>query len=92
MKLRYMQDNLVRRSEVFDFNLTLLGSNSRTRLKEIAVITLDDINNELVARWAQINVRSAGTPRAHIADHKVTIDDQQPKGNNSDQLSRLPPA
>ncbi len=49
MKLRYMQDNLVLRSEVFDFHLTLLGSNSRTRLKEIAVITLDDINNELVA-------------------------------------------
>ena len=44
-----MQDNLVLRSEVFDFYLTLLRSNSRTRLKEIAVITLDDINNELVA-------------------------------------------
>ena len=49
MKLRYMQDNLVLRAEVFDFHLTLLGSNSRTRLKEIAVITLNDIYNELVA-------------------------------------------
>ena len=49
MKLALHAGHLILRSEVFDFYLTLLGSNSRTRLKEIAVITLDDLNNELVA-------------------------------------------
>ena len=45
MELRY---NLVLGPKVFDLHLPLLGSPPQTRLKAIAVINLDDINNGLV--------------------------------------------
>ena len=50
---------------------------------------LDDINNEVVARWVQITVSSPDPTDSALEFHGIVLEDRQPKWDNPALLSRL---
>ena len=87
--LRYVPDRLLVRPATFGTYLEALGAEAAHSLEEVAVTILDDINNELVARWAQVMARVADSPHPGIDSHTVLLEDRQPRWENPDLLGRL---
>ncbi|MEE8393877.1 MAG: hypothetical protein V3R66_05985, partial [Rhodospirillales bacterium] len=54
-------------------------------MEKVAVMVLNDINNEVVARWTQVSVAASKDK----ASHNVMVEDRQPHWDNPDLLSRL---
>ncbi len=91
VRLRYVPDKLVMEPESFALYLKSLDGLAWDSLEETAMAILDDINNEVVARWTQITL-CASDGRASDGDagsHSVMVEDRQPKWDNSTLLSRL---
>jgi len=89
--LRYVPDRLTLEPASFDAYLGTMGEMEWKSLEEIAVTFLNDFSNELIPRWAQVNVRSSSSALQHMGELSVTVEDRQPKWENADLLSRLPP-
>lgn len=88
--LRYVPDRLTLEPAAFDAYLGVLAAMEWESLEEVAVTFLNDFSNELVPRWAQINVRSRSSALPHMGEHSVTVEERQPKWENPELLSRLP--
>ncbi len=67
---------------------TLAGGSAASR-EDLAVMILDDINNEVVARWVQITVSSPDPTDSALEFHGIVLEDRQPKWDNPALLSRL---
>ena len=89
VSLRYVPDKLIIRPESFGYYLRELGMLRWEALEDIAATTLNDINNELIARWLQVIISTPGKVYHDIDFHKVLIEDKQPNWNNEELLSRL---
>ncbi|MCH8835488.1 MAG: hypothetical protein IH925_06035, partial [Proteobacteria bacterium] len=50
---------------------------------------LDDINNEVVARWVQVALSVPNGALPGVGNHGVMLEDRQPKWDNAALLSRL---
>lgn len=89
VSLRYVPDTLIIMPDNFGTYLTALNDLSWTSQEEIATTILNDVNNEVVARWVQVIVSSGalGTLEAH----HVMVEDRQPQWDNGSLLSRLKP-
>lgn len=87
VQLRYVPDRLILTPESFTTYTRALALVEWRALEEIAVAILDDVNNEVVARWTRLTVRA--DPKSGLAAHSVTIEDQQPHWNNSTLLNGL---
>ena len=75
---------------VFSAYLAQVPATEDRLLEETAHLILDDLNNQLVARWVQIllNVPSldGGVPA-----HRVLLEDRQPQWDNPSLLTRVQP-
>jgi len=88
--LRYVPDRLIMEAASFDTYLNAVEQCSWHSLEEIAVAILDDIRNQLIARWVQVIVRYQPLGLSHLHHHAVTLEDYQPNWDNEDLLSHLP--
>jgi len=89
VSLRYVPDKLVLGPTAFARYLDALGAGPWETLEQLAVTLLDDIANEIIARWTQVILRVPGDAPAGSGGHAVVVEDRQPAWDNPDLLSRL---
>ena len=89
VNLRYVPDKLIISPESFGYYLKELGMLEWKTLEDVAATILNDINNELIARWLQIIISAPEKIYRDIDFHRVLIEDKQPNWNNAELLSRL---
>ncbi|MHA1598402.1 MAG: hypothetical protein ACTSV1_06730 [Alphaproteobacteria bacterium] len=87
--LRYVPDRLILQPAAFGKYLDVLGGVDWQTLEEAAAVILNDINNELIARWVQVSIDTPDQVHTGIDSHEVLLEDQQPKWENPELLSRL---
>lgn len=84
LTVRYVPDRLVLDPAGFAAYLGMLASAASGGLEALALAVLDDLNNELVPRWAEITaVRPAPLP------HRVVVEDRQPGWDNPHLFARM---
>ena len=86
--LRYVPDKWLLRPSVFARYLAQIPATEDRLLEETAHIMLDDLNNQLVARWLQI-VLDVASPENDRPLHRVLLEDRQPKWDNPSLLARV---
>jgi len=86
IRIRYVPDRQVLVPPSLTEYFAALGEAPGTHLESVAAAILHDLNNELVARWVQVQVSSS---EASPTRHHVTIEDRQPKWDNPGLLARL---
>ncbi len=89
VQLRYVPDKYIVEEGAFHQYLDALADADWNTFEELAALILHDLNNELVARWAQISVTRTSTAESSERLHAVTIEDRQPHWDNPALLSRL---
>ena len=87
--LRYVPDKLILEPSSFVRYLDALGALEWSSLEDAAATVLNDISNELVARWVQVSVTTSDQIHPGISGHDVRLEDQQPNWDNPGLLSRL---
>lgn len=88
--IRYVPDRLILLADGFDTYLGSLEQALWPSLEELAVVLLDDIRNEVVARWVQVNLKYQPTRHPHLNRQVITLEDYQPDWDNDILLSHLP--
>ena len=89
VKLRYVPDRTILAPSAFGRYLEALGGIEWLSLEETAAAVLNDVNNELIARWVQVSVSAPGKLHPGIESHEVLLEDRQPNWDNAGLLSRL---
>ena len=84
--LSYVPDKLVLLTKAFQEYLKYLELDEILALEPIALRLLDDINNEVVPRWAEIKI---STCFGAETSSSVIVVDQQPRWANPGLLARL---
>ncbi len=87
--VRYVPDKLIIDPVAFGRYLGALGALPWESLETVAVTILDDINNEIVARWVQVALSAPNGAHPGLDNHGVMVEDRQPKWDNPALLSRL---
>ncbi len=87
--VRYVPDKLIIDPVAFGRYLGALGALPWESLETVAVTILDDINNEIVARWVQVALSAPNGAHPGLDNHGVMLEDRQPKWDNPALLSRL---
>lgn len=85
--IRYVPDKLLLPSGSFGLYLHELHLDMAISLEELALIVLDDINNEVVPRWVQIRVDA--DDKSLDRGHRTLVEDRQPRWDNKALLSRV---
>lgn len=89
VKLRYVPDRTILVPSAFGEYLETLGGIEWQSLEETAAAVLNDVNNELIARWVQVSITAPGEFHPGIESHEVLLEDRQPNWDNEGLLSRL---
>lgn len=84
LTLRYVPDRLVLDPAGFAAYLGALATQAGGALEALALAVLDDINNELVPRWAEITAE-----RPTPVPHRVVVEDRQPGWDNPHLFARM---
>jgi NADPH-dependent 7-cyano-7-deazaguanine reductase QueF len=87
--LRYVPDRFVLPVESFQAYLDRIAGIDWPSLEAAAAAVLDDIANEVLARWSQVTLRVADEDGS--GGHEIAMEDHQPGWHNEDLLYRLPP-
>lgn len=82
--LRYVPDRWIVTSKGFSAYLAVLPLDATP--ESLATLVLDDLNNEVVPRWAEVMVE-----RPTPFSHRVLATDHQPEWSNPGLLARLAP-
>jgi 7-cyano-7-deazaguanine reductase len=86
--LRYVPDKLVIKPETFGQYLRMVEAFNLPTLEALASVILEDLNNELVARWLQVTVTSPSV-HAGVQSHAVMLEDRQPSWENVALMARI---
>jgi 7-cyano-7-deazaguanine reductase len=87
--LRYVPDRVILNPATFGRYLDALGTLDWETLEEAAAAVLNDVNNELIARWVQVSISAPDQVHPGIDRHEVLLEDRQPNWDNTGLLSRL---
>lgn len=87
IQLCYVPDKYVLNRISFEHYLSTLNQTNWQNLETLALEILDDINNEVVPRWAQIVLNSANDKSSN--GHRVLVEDRQPNWENVSLLRHL---
>ena len=82
VELRYVPDRLVLETQAFENYLAAMSQEPWDNLEHAAVTLLDDIHDQLIARWIQLSVTGG-------QGHSILLEDRQPKWENPQLLQRL---
>ncbi|NVK17356.1 MAG: hypothetical protein HWE30_01525 [Methylocystaceae bacterium] len=85
LTLRYIPDKVVLNAACFAPYMEMVLSHS-DMLEEAATIILEDLNNELVARWVQVLIYKG---KGQENQHCVILEDQQPQWSNPHLMARI---
>lgn len=89
IRLRYVPDKLLLRPDAFDAYLTALTSMDELPAEELALAIIEDINNEVVPRWVQVQIKDgANDPAPGAGAYRVLIEDRQPNWDNPQIVAR----
>jgi len=86
--LRYVPDKWLIKPAVFTAYLSQVPATEDRLLEETAHLILDDLNNQLVARWVQI-LLDVPSPDGGPPAHRVLLEDRQPQWDNPSLLARV---
>ena len=75
--LRYVPDRVILDPAAFGRYLDAMGKIQWPSLEEAAAALLNDLSNELVARWVQVSVTSPPGVHHGVESHDVLLEDQQ---------------
>lgn len=87
--VRYVPDRVVLERQAFSDYLKHMSDAPAEDVEALAVTILDDLNDELIARWLHVTVVKAETPDDTGGELRVTVEDRQPRWNNAQLLTRL---
>lgn len=89
--LRYVPDKLLLQPDSYNDYLNLLAYQGLSAVEDFAVTVLQDVNNEVVPRWAQVLIVEDANPTdsGPGCGHRVLVEDRQPSWDNPALLSRL---
>ena len=83
--LRYVADRCVLSLDAYNAYLDALAGGDEPTLEAVVLTLLDDVNNELIPRWVQVELIAG-----HGGDcHRVIIEDRQPGWDNPSLLARV---
>lgn len=86
LRLRYVPDKVIINTAEIDAYFTHLFDLPDYSLEQTANALLEDMNNELVARWIQV----FGEEEPHqTITHNIVIEDRQPQWDNPHLLTRI---
>ncbi|NQV45650.1 MAG: hypothetical protein HQ501_12135 [Rhodospirillales bacterium] len=85
-RVRYVPDRVILTPESLDTYLDKVGNIQWTSLEDLAVAILNDINDELIARWIEVSL----TVEKDNQFHDVVLEERQPEWEDRGILSRLP--
>ncbi|WP_417797367.1 hypothetical protein [Terasakiella pusilla] len=88
VSFRYIPDKVILDHAAFTSYLHAIF-NDCTSLEEAGTWILEDMNNELVARWLQVNLTQH---KDEMSEHLVVLEDHQPQWNNThlkDRFARI---
>ncbi len=85
LAVRYVPDRVVAEPQGFAAYLGAL-SGVAGGLEALALAVLDDLNNELVPRWAEVTAE-----RTEPLPHRVVVEDRQPNWDNPQLFARMRP-
>jgi 7-cyano-7-deazaguanine reductase len=89
IRLQYVPDKLLLRPDAFDNYLAALTASSETPAEEMALAIIEDINNEVVPRWVQVQIENcASDPQSTSSTYRVVIEDRQPNWDNPQIIAR----
>ncbi len=89
ISLRYIPDREVLVAESFGGYLDALAAEQWETPEDLAVTILSDLNNELLARWAQVAINAPESKHDALDVHGVVLEDRQPNWDNPALLGRL---
>ncbi|MBC8270361.1 MAG: hypothetical protein H8E36_16605 [Rhodospirillaceae bacterium] len=89
VSLRYVPDRVILKPTSFGRYLDALGTMDWAALEEAAAAVLNDVNNEIIARWVQVGIFAPDQVHPGIDGHEVLLEDRQPNWDNVGLLSRL---
>lgn len=81
IRLRYVPDKLLLRPHTFETYLSAITATDDIPSEELALAIIEDINNEVVPRWVQVQVENGGV-------YRVLIEDRQPNWDNPQIIAR----
>ena len=81
-RLENERDRLVLETQAFENYLAAMSQEPWDNLEHAAVTLLDDIHDQLIARWIQLSVTGG-------QGHSILLEDRQPKWENPQLLQRL---
>ncbi|MBT3552840.1 MAG: hypothetical protein HOF70_17200 [Rhodospirillaceae bacterium] len=88
--IRYIPDKLIISQASFAAYLDAVGEVEWANLEEAATAMLEDMGNEVVARWMQIKaVLSEDGGGTAALSHQIVLEDKQPQWDNASLLARL---
>ena len=87
--LRYVPDKWILLPAALADYLHALNTPAQEALELTAQLLLDDLNNQLVARWLQIVLTGPPEPATDIAAHRILLEDRQPQWDNPALLQRI---
>jgi len=85
-RIRYVPDRVIVTPESLNTYLEKTGALEWPSLEGFAVTVLNDVNDELIARWIEV-ILSVKTDGRH---HDVVLEERQPEWEDRGILSRLP--
>lgn len=89
IRLRYVPDKLLLLPDAFETYLAALTASGETPAEEMALAIIEDINNEVVPRWVQIQIEnSVNGPEPTSSTYRVVIEDRQPNWDNPQIIAR----
>ena len=87
--IRYVPDRLLMERETFGRYLAVFADDRPDRLEELAATILEDINDQLVARWVHVSLARKAADHESIGDIRVDVEDRQPRWDNARLLARI---
>ena len=89
VELRYVPDKWILLPAALADYLHALSPPDREALELTASLVIDDLNNQLVARWLQIVLIGPPEAGADITAHRILLEDRQPQWDNPALLQRI---
>ena len=94
VEIHYVPDKMILGPGPFDAYLKHLDAEDWDSLEACGHAILDDVNNELVPRWVQVRLTAStehygGRGLTGCLEHRVMLEDRQPRWNNPQLLERL---
>ena len=89
LDLRYVPDKWILLPAALADYLHALNTPAQEALELTAQLLLDDLNNQLVARWLQIVLQGPPEPATDITAHRILLEDRQPQWDNPALLHRI---